>query len=187
VVRYSREWAPESSVGIFADETRRAATKDGYLSWWEQLRADADQDGDGKVTMAEFAATAASGDDDPLEYYGRSAGPVLKLMIEASLSSRKQSRTSSSARTPPIQVLPFSATPDCRKSARPRRPGTSLPRDDRGQVGQRVVEMAWSERRKRNALARKRPYRRPVIGERDPGLVWTDRGQVVTPDPAAEL
>jgi hypothetical protein len=33
--------------------------------------------------MAEFAATAASGDDDPLEYYGRSAGPVLKLMIEA--------------------------------------------------------------------------------------------------------
>jgi hypothetical protein len=67
------------------------------------------------------------------------------------------------------------------------RPGTSLARNDRGQVAQRVVEMVWSERRELNVLAGNRSYRRPVIGECDLGLVWTESGQVVTPDPAAEL
>ena len=68
-----------------------------------------------------------------------------------------------------------------------RRPGTSLARNDRGQVAQRVVEMVWSERRELNVLAGNRPYRRPVIGECDLGLVWTELGQVVAPDPATEL
>ncbi len=56
-----------------------------------------------------------------------------------------------------------------------RRPGTSLARNDRGQVAQRVVEMVWSERRELNVLAGNRPYRRPVIGECDLGLVRAER------------
>src|SRR5262249_7350976 len=69
----------------------------------------------------------------------------------------------------------------------PEAAGASLPRNDRGQVTQRVAEVVWSERREVNALAGNRPYRRPVIGERDLGLVRGELGQVVTPDPAAEL
>jgi Ca2+-binding EF-hand superfamily protein len=69
-------------VGV-TDDDRRAAFKDGYLSWWEQLRADADSDGDGQITAAEFAATAASGRGDPLVYYNQTAGPVLAMMTEA--------------------------------------------------------------------------------------------------------
>jgi hypothetical protein len=57
----------------------------------------------------------------------------------------------------------------------------SLARNDRGQVAQRVVEMVWSERRELSVLAGSRPDSRPVIGECDLGLVWTELGQVVTP------
>lgn len=67
-------------IGI-TDESKRAAFKDSYLSWWERLRADADQDGDGRITAAEFAAASAAG--DPLAYYNETAGPVLKMMTEA--------------------------------------------------------------------------------------------------------
>jgi hypothetical protein len=65
--------------------------------------------------------------------------------------------------------------------------GTSSARNDRGQVAQRVVEMVWGERRELNVLAGHRPDRRPVIGECHLGLVRAERGQVVAPDPAAEL
>src|SRR5215469_7849178 len=60
-------------------------------------------------------------------------------------------------------------------------------RKQRGQVAQRVVEMVWCERREMNALPGIRPYRRPVIGKCDLSLVRTELGQVITPDPAAEL
>jgi len=69
-------------IGV-TDEGEQAAIKDGYLSWWERLRADADQDGDGQITMAEFAAASASGGGDPLAYYGQTVGPVLKIIAEA--------------------------------------------------------------------------------------------------------
>src|SRR5690242_6921215 len=66
-------------------------------------------------------------------------------------------------------------------------PGTSLAGNHRGQVAQRVVEMVCGKRRELNVLAGNRPYRRPVIGECDLRLARTELGQVVTPDPAAEL
>jgi Ca2+-binding EF-hand superfamily protein len=69
-------------IGV-TDDAKRAAFKDGYLAWWEQLRADADQDGDGRINMAEFAVAVASGGGDPLAYYHQAAGPVLKMMTEA--------------------------------------------------------------------------------------------------------
>jgi|ERR1700683_1833639 len=65
------------------DDAKRAAFKDGYLSWWERLRADADQDGDGRITAAEFAEAAGSGGGDPRAYYEQTAGPVLTMMTEA--------------------------------------------------------------------------------------------------------
>jgi Ca2+-binding EF-hand superfamily protein len=67
-------------IGV-TDDTKRAAFKDGYLSWWERLRADADTDGDGQITTAEFAS--ASGAGDPLVYYSQTAGPVLSMLTEA--------------------------------------------------------------------------------------------------------
>ena len=68
---------------------------------------------------------------------------------------------------------------------RPEAPGTSLAGNDRGQVAQRVVEMVCRKRRELNVLAGNRPYRRPVIGERDCGVRGSGWREVVAPAPAA--
>jgi Ca2+-binding EF-hand superfamily protein len=69
-------------IGV-TDGARRAAIKDGYLSWWEQLRADADQDGDGRISPAEFAAVVASGGGDPQAYYDQHASAAFRTVAEA--------------------------------------------------------------------------------------------------------
>jgi hypothetical protein len=92
------------------------------------------------------------------------------------------------ARSGPLSPLPGRSKACHEPAAKMTDPaGASLARCDRGQVAQRVIEMAGSERRELNVLAGNWPYPRPVIGERDLGLVWTELGQVVTPDPTAEL
>ncbi|MFD8495207.1 EF-hand domain-containing protein [Amycolatopsis sp. NPDC059657] len=37
------------------------AVRDGYLNWWEQIREDADGDGDGRVSKAEYLAAVDRG------------------------------------------------------------------------------------------------------------------------------
>src|SRR5580693_607600 len=72
-------------------------------------------------------------------------------------------------------------TLDCR-SGRGRRRG------ELGQVEQRVGEVLRAERREPDAaVADELRHRRPVVAERDLSLGRTERRQVVTPDPAAEL
>src|SRR5215472_11928764 len=56
-----------------------------------------------------------------------------------------------------------------------------------GQVLQRVAEMLRAERREVEVLPDELRHRRPVVGERDLSLGRTERYQVVTPGPAAEL
>jgi hypothetical protein len=44
--------------------TQAAAILESYASWWEQLRADCDADGDERISRAEFAAAMLSGGGD---------------------------------------------------------------------------------------------------------------------------
>ncbi len=59
-----------------------AAIMDVYASWWEQLRADCDADGDGRISRAEFAQAWLSGDRDPQEYYSQQVGKLIDLLAD---------------------------------------------------------------------------------------------------------
>jgi Ca2+-binding EF-hand superfamily protein len=54
-----------------------------YASWWEQIAADADADGDGRISRAEFAATHSSGHGDPATYYQQHVGRLAAAEAEA--------------------------------------------------------------------------------------------------------
>src|SRR5215472_4788009 len=54
-----------------------ATIVDGYASWWEQLRADCDADGDGRISRAEFAHAMLSGGGDPQAYFGQQLGKLM--------------------------------------------------------------------------------------------------------------
>ncbi len=60
-----------------------AAIQDGYVSWWEQLRADCDADGDGRISRAEFAAAMLSGGGDPQAYFSQQAARPISLIVDA--------------------------------------------------------------------------------------------------------
>ncbi|MET7336687.1 EF-hand domain-containing protein [Nonomuraea sp. NPDC005650] len=54
----------DQMCAAFAPEPQsphHAALQRAYASWWEQLRAGADHDGDGKVSQAEFVAAIRAG------------------------------------------------------------------------------------------------------------------------------
>ncbi len=50
-----------------------------YLSWWEQLRADCDADGDGRISRAEFTEAMLSGGGDPQAYFSRELAKIASL------------------------------------------------------------------------------------------------------------
>jgi Ca2+-binding EF-hand superfamily protein len=56
---------------------------DLWNSWWEQLRADCDTDGDGRISRAEFAAAISSGHGDPETYYQQQLGRLLQAEAAA--------------------------------------------------------------------------------------------------------
>ncbi len=66
-----------------AESAQAGAILDGYASWWEQLRADYDVDGDGRVSRAEFAQVMLSGDADRQGYYGQRMGRLVSLFADA--------------------------------------------------------------------------------------------------------
>ncbi len=59
------------------------AIVDGYASWWEQLRADYDADGDGRISRAEFTQAMLSGGGDPQAYFSQQMAKVTSLLADA--------------------------------------------------------------------------------------------------------
>jgi Ca2+-binding EF-hand superfamily protein len=59
------------------------AILDGLASVWEQLRADCDADGDGRISQAEFAHAIRSGGDDPQAYYSQHLAALNSLFASA--------------------------------------------------------------------------------------------------------
>jgi Ca2+-binding EF-hand superfamily protein len=55
---------------------------DGYAAWWEQLRADCDTDGDGRISRAEFAQAMLSGGGDPQAYYDQQMAKIISLVAD---------------------------------------------------------------------------------------------------------
>lgn len=62
-----------------AGTPQATAIVDAYRSWWEQLRADCDTDGDEKISHAEFTDAMLSGGGDPEEYFSRELGKIVSL------------------------------------------------------------------------------------------------------------
>jgi Ca2+-binding EF-hand superfamily protein len=60
-----------------------AAILEAYESWWEQLRADADADGDGRISRAEFGSAMLDGGGDPQAYFSQGLSKVLVLEADA--------------------------------------------------------------------------------------------------------
>jgi Ca2+-binding EF-hand superfamily protein len=54
-----------------------------YVSWWEQLRADCDANGDGQISRTEFAHAMFSGGGDPQAYYSQQLGKQVSLLADA--------------------------------------------------------------------------------------------------------
>ncbi len=62
---------------------RATAILDGHASWWEQLRADCDADGDGRVSRAEFIQAMISGGGDPQAHYDQQLARLQMLLAAA--------------------------------------------------------------------------------------------------------
>lgn len=54
-----------------------------WASWWEQVAADADADGDGRISREEFAAALLSGRGDPAAYFREQLGRMAAAEAEA--------------------------------------------------------------------------------------------------------
>jgi len=65
-----------------AGSPQAAAILESYASWWEQLRADCDADGDGRISREEFAAAMLSGGGDPQAYYSQHLAKQLSLIAD---------------------------------------------------------------------------------------------------------
>ena len=59
------------------DGQQRAEILGMYQPLWEQLRADCDSNGDGRITRQEFTTAFVSGLGDPRAYYQRALGPIV--------------------------------------------------------------------------------------------------------------
>lgn len=66
-----------------AGSQQAAAIQGSYASWWEQLRADCDADGDGRISRAEFAAAMLCGGGDPQAYYTQHLAKQISLIADA--------------------------------------------------------------------------------------------------------
>jgi Ca2+-binding EF-hand superfamily protein len=66
-----------------AGSAQAAAILDGYASWWEQLRADCDANGDERVSRAEFAHALTCGDGDGQASYDQRMGRLISLFADA--------------------------------------------------------------------------------------------------------
>ncbi len=66
-----------------AGSAQTAAILDGYASWWEQLQADCDADGDGRISRAEFAQVMLCGDGDRQGHYSQRTGKLICLFADA--------------------------------------------------------------------------------------------------------
>ncbi|TYB66665.1 hypothetical protein FXF51_16310 [Nonomuraea sp. PA05] len=60
------DWA---TTALSLDERRSQALQDAYTAWWHQIRAGADTDADGAVTLPEYIASIRSGVNDRPEYF----------------------------------------------------------------------------------------------------------------------
>jgi Ca2+-binding EF-hand superfamily protein len=60
-----------------------AAMLEGYASAWEQLRADCDADGDGRISPAEFARALLSASGGPQAYFSRHLAALTSLFADA--------------------------------------------------------------------------------------------------------
>jgi Ca2+-binding EF-hand superfamily protein len=65
-----------------AGSPRAAVIVESYASWWEQLRADCDADGDGRISRAEFAAAMLSGGGDRQAYYSQHLARQISLIAD---------------------------------------------------------------------------------------------------------
>src|SRR5262245_23350060 len=79
-----------TAIGIRACEQLRitgsaqaAAVLGTYASWWEQLRADCDADGDGRISRAEFAHAMLSGGGDPRALFNQVLAKQVSLLADA--------------------------------------------------------------------------------------------------------
>lgn len=59
------------------------ALLDGHAAWWEQLRADCDADGDGRISRAEFNQAMVSGGGDPQAYFTQQVAKLASLAADA--------------------------------------------------------------------------------------------------------
>lgn len=66
-----------------AGSAQAGALLDGYASWWEELRAGCDADGDGRVSRAEFAQVMLSAGGDRRGFYGQRIGKLVSLFADA--------------------------------------------------------------------------------------------------------
>ncbi len=66
-----------------AGSPQAAAILGRYASWWEQLRADCDADGDGRISRAEFAHAMLSGGGDGQANYNQQLGKQVSLLADA--------------------------------------------------------------------------------------------------------
>ena len=62
---------------------QRAEIMAMYQPIWEQLRADCDSNGDGRITRQEFTEAFAAGSGDPRAYFQRLLGPIVGRMAQA--------------------------------------------------------------------------------------------------------
>jgi Ca2+-binding EF-hand superfamily protein len=54
-----------------------------YQSWWEQLSASCDRDGDGRITLAEFITAHLGGQGDPGAYYRQQVSALVSIVAGA--------------------------------------------------------------------------------------------------------
>ena len=65
------------------DGPRAVAVRAGYQSWWGQLSATCDRDGDGRITRAEFTTAHLAGQGDPDAYYRQQFGSLAAILAGA--------------------------------------------------------------------------------------------------------
>jgi Ca2+-binding EF-hand superfamily protein len=66
--------------GIVLDSPDGQRMEQAYRDWWEQLRTDLDTDGNGQITMAEFAAAYTEG--DARRFFDEQLGRIVHLVGE---------------------------------------------------------------------------------------------------------
>ena len=69
-----------AQFGIATDSEAGRKVCGSYLAWWNQLRRDLDTDGDGEVSLAEFAAAYKDGGGE--RYFAEQLGHTVKAVVD---------------------------------------------------------------------------------------------------------